>query len=77
MEPISTTKLDVASIIELDNKDMYSISDDSFKNLIESVKFMSDKFDSFSKNMQELISTVKCIKEEIQILKDKNIKLTN
>lgn len=32
--------------------------DDTIKNLIESVNFMSDKFDNFSKQLQELITTI-------------------
>jgi hypothetical protein len=46
---------------------------ENFKNLIESVNFMSDKFDGFGKQM---ITSIKNTKEEYQILRNQNTKIT-
>jgi len=51
--------------------------DYTIKNLIESVNFMSDIFDNFSKQLQELITTINYIKDENEILKAENSKLKN
>lgn len=45
-------------------------TNDSFKNLTESVNFMSDKFDVFSKQLNELILSMKDLREENKILKE-------
>jgi len=60
-----------------ENKNMNIVSNENFKSLIDSVNCMSDKFDSFGKQLQELIATVIYIKEENQILKEQNIKYFN
>jgi regulator of replication initiation timing len=54
---------------------MECLNNENFKNLIESVNFMSEKFDSFGKQIQELITSVKNMKEENQILREQNTKL--
>lgn len=54
-----------------------ALSNETFKNLIESVNFMSDKSHSFEKNLQDMITIIKYIKEENKILKDENNKLKN
>lgn len=51
--------------------------DDTIKNLVDSVNFMSDKFDNFSKQLQELITTINYIKDENDFLKEENCKLKN
>lgn len=71
MEP-SNNKIDAASITELINKDMYAFSDENY--IIESVKFMREKLDGFSKNMQGVIIKVKYIIEENQVLKERKYK---
>jgi len=38
---------------------------------------MSDKFDSFGNQLQEMLTTIKYMKEENQILKEQNNKLKN
>lgn len=38
---------------------------------------MNDKFDNFSKQLQELITTINYIKDENTILKEENRKLKN
>jgi len=47
--------LDSKSITIAVHKDMHIILNKKFKNLMESVNVMSDKFDSFGKQIQELI----------------------
>lgn len=54
-----------------------SITNDDFNNLTESVKFMSAKFDSFGTQLQELLSSVKQMREENRLLKEQNIKNYN
>lgn len=43
-----------------------------FRILIDSVNFVSDNFDLFGNQMQELIKSMKDIKKEIKILKEQN-----
>lgn len=67
----------LASTTVLERIDTHTLSNETFKSLIESVNFMSDKFDSFGKQLQEMITTIKYIKEENQILKEQNNKMKN
>lgn len=51
----------------LEYKNMYTLfnaSHETFKNLIESANFMSNKIDSFGKQMQELLMSIKYTKEK-------------
>lgn len=59
------------------SNESHTLSNETFKNLIESVNFMRDKFDSFENNLQEMVTTIKYIKEENQILKGQSVKLKN
>jgi len=61
----------------LNSMDSCTLSNETFKSLIESVNYMSDKFDSFGKQLQEMITTIKFMKEENQILREQNNKLKN
>lgn len=58
-------------------KTVHNITNENFNNLTDSVKFMSDKFDSFGTQLQELLSLVKEMREENRVLKEQNIKLNN
>jgi len=49
---------------------MQKSQDETIKNLVEPVNFVSDKFDNFSKQFQELITTINYIKDENLILKE-------
>ncbi|KAL4096900.1 hypothetical protein QTP88_021775 [Uroleucon formosanum] len=53
------------------------VNNETIKNLVESVNFMSDKFDNFCKQLQELVTTINSIKAENSFLKEKNCKLKN
>lgn len=61
----------------LKDMDSCSISKENFKSLLDSVNYMSDKFDSFGKQIQEIVKTIKYMKEENQTLKDQNNRLKN
>jgi len=50
------------------------LTNESFSNLTDSVKYMSDKFDSFGKQLQE---SMKDMREENRILKFQNNNLRN
>lgn len=41
-----------------------NVQNETINNLVDSVNFMSEKFDNFSKQLQELITTINLIKEE-------------
>jgi len=41
-----------------------NVQNETINNLVESVNFMSEKFDNFGKQLQELITTINLIKEE-------------
>ncbi|VVC31128.1 Hypothetical protein CINCED_3A020810 [Cinara cedri] len=56
---------------------VFNITNDDFNNLTETVKFMSAKFDSFGTQLQELLSSVKQMREENQLLKEQNNKNNN
>lgn len=60
-----------------DHTGTQKVQNETINNLVDSVNFMSDKFDSFGKQLQELITTVNLIKEENSILKEENLKLKN
>jgi len=53
------------------------LTNESFSNLTDSVKFMSDKFDSFGEQLQELLKFMKDMREENRILKVQNNNLCN
>jgi hypothetical protein len=50
--------------------DINTISNENFKNLTASVNFMSDKFDNFGKQIQEVLSSMKEMREENRFLKE-------
>lgn len=53
------------------------LTNDSFFNLTDSVNFMSEKFDTFGKQLQELLQSMKDLREENKILKEQNNNLRN
>ncbi|KAL4101015.1 hypothetical protein QTP88_021036 [Uroleucon formosanum] len=53
------------------------VNNETIKNLVEPVNFMSDKFDNFGKQLQELVTTINSIKAENSFLKEENCKLKN
>lgn len=57
--------------------DTNNVNNETIKNLVESVNFMSDKFDNFGKQLQELVTTINSIKAENSFLKEENCKLKN
>lgn len=71
----SVKKSEPSTSTILEYKDMECLTNENFKNLIDSVNFMSEKFDGFGKQLQELITSIKDMKEENQILKEQNSKL--
>jgi len=50
-------------------------SNDTLASLATSVQFMSDRFDDFGKQLQEVLNTIKELKEENITLKEINHKL--
>lgn len=42
------------------------LTNESFSNLTDSVKYMSDKFDSFGEQLQELLKSMKDMREETE-----------
>jgi len=54
-----------------------STTNENYNNLTDSVSFLSDKFDDFGKQLQELLYTVKEMREENRILKEQNFRLNN
>jgi len=59
------------------NKPILNNTNENYQNLTESVNYMSEKFDSFGKQIQEVLSTIKEMRKENQILKEQNNKLNN
>jgi hypothetical protein len=55
-------KPNIAKVVEY--IDIECLTKENFKHLIESVNFMSDKFDGFGKQMQVLIMPIENMKEE-------------
>ncbi|KAL4107536.1 hypothetical protein QTP88_017868 [Uroleucon formosanum] len=53
------------------------VNNETIKNLVETVNFMSEKFDNFGKQLQELVTTINSIKAENSFLKEENCKLKN
>jgi len=53
------------------------LTNEPFNDLTDSVNFMSEKFDSFGKQLQELVQSMKDMREENRILKDQNSNLRN
>lgn len=52
--------------------DSCTLSNETFKSLINSVNYISNMFDSFGKQLQAMLTTIKYMKEENQSLKDQN-----
>lgn len=52
-------------------------TNENYQNLTESVNYMSEKFDTFGKQIQEVLSTIKEMRKEKKILKEQNNKLNN
>jgi activator of 2-hydroxyglutaryl-CoA dehydratase len=50
-------------------------SNETLANLTESVKFMSNQFDNFGKQLSEVLNSIKELKEENKSLKETNCKL--
>jgi regulator of replication initiation timing len=53
------------------------LTNESFINLTDSVKYISDKFDSFGEQLQELLKSMKDMREENRILVVQNNNLRN
>jgi regulator of replication initiation timing len=53
------------------------LTNELFINLTDSGKYMSDKFDSFGEQLQELLKSMKDMREENRILKVRNNNLHN
>lgn len=53
------------------------VNNETLNNLVDSVNFMSDKFDDFGKQLQDVISIINLIKEENSSLKEENRKMKN
>lgn len=53
------------------------LTNESFSNLTDSVKYMSDKFNSFGEQLQKLLKSMKDMKEENRILQVQNNNLRN
>jgi hypothetical protein len=64
-------------ITHADIKEDQVLTNESFRKLIESVNFMSDKFDTFGSQIQELVKSVNIMREENRILKEQNNNLRN
>lgn len=61
-----------------DHIDTQNTRNKTIKYIVESVNFMSDKFNNnTSKQLQELITTINYIKDDNLILKEENAKLKN
>lgn len=67
-----TPKITLADI-----KEDKLLTNESFRNLIDSVNFMSDKFDTFGSQIQELVISINTMREENRILKEQNNNLRN
>jgi len=61
---IIDTKSKMPIISPVDTKEDQMLTNESFRNFINSVNFMSDKFDLFGSRMQELVNSIKDMKEE-------------
>lgn len=59
------------------NEDVFVGSNETLSDLTNSVKFMSAKFDDFSKQLKEVLYNIKELKEENNVLKENNIKLNS
>lgn len=57
--------------------DFNTITNESFTKLVDSMNFMSDKFDDSGKQIKEVLSSIKETREENRFLKEQNIKLKN
>jgi len=64
-------------ITHADIKEDQVLTSESFRNLIDSVNFMSDKFDTFGSQIQELVKSVNTMRKEDRILKEQNNNLRN
>jgi len=64
-------------ITHADIKEDQVLTSESFRNLIDSVNFMSDKFDTFGSQIQELVKSVDTMRKEDRILKEQNNNLRN
>jgi len=53
------------------------LTNESFSNITDSVKYMIDTFDSFGEQLQELLKSMKNMREENRILKVQNNNLRN
>jgi len=56
-------------------EDAFVGSNETLSNLTESVKFMSNQFDMFGKQLSEVLDSIKELKEENKSLKEINFKL--
>lgn len=67
---------DFKSKIHLENTtegyEAHVLTNESFKNLTDSVNFMSERFDVFNKQLHELILSMKDLREENKILKEQS-----
>lgn len=64
-------------ITHADIKEDQVLTNESFRNLIDSVNFMSDKFDTFGSQIQDLVKSINTMREENRILKEQNNNLRN
>lgn len=56
---------------------MNEISDETLKGVIDSVKFMSSQFDSFGKQLADLILSITDLKNENKNFKEENMRIKN
>lgn len=63
------------TILVLEHIDIYNVNNKTINNLVKSVNFIGDKFDSFGKQLQELGTIINNIKAENSFLKEENCKL--
>lgn len=72
---ICLNKPDSKIVSILTHSDTINVNNEIINNLVKLVNFMSDKFDSFGKQLQELVTTINNIKVENSFLKEENFRL--
>lgn len=58
-------------------KKVNEISEKTLQGVIESVSFMSSKFDSFKKQLKELVLSITDLKNENKRISEENLKIRN
>jgi len=67
----------LTSNIKSKNENTFVESNETLSDLTNSVKFMSEKFDDFGKQLKEVLYNIKELKNENKLLKENNIKLNS